>query len=85
MNISKIVFEKEDGEEVEFSLAEVKALRKQLNSLFEEKVTFLPAAPLVVERYRQPPPYVPVPTWYSNDTINVSKTSSSCTSAVALK
>jgi len=65
--IKKVVIEA-GGKEFNLSLEEAKALRDILNSTFpEEKTTYIPYAPIIIERERQP--WGPLVTWYSNDTL----------------
>jgi len=39
---------------VKLSIAEAQKLRTQLNDLFGEKITYVPSAPIIIERDRWP-------------------------------
>lgn len=38
------------GKTVKLTIAEAQELRKQLNELFNEKITYVPSAPAIIER-----------------------------------
>ncbi len=62
LKLTKIALETKDGKQVELTIEEAKELHDQLHTLFGEKTTYIPSAPIVIERDRWHPPYQPF--WY---------------------
>ena len=59
LKLTKIALETKDGKSVELSIDEDKELHDQLHELFGSKTTYIPSAPIIVERdiWRQMRPY----------------------------
>ena len=68
LKLTKLSLETKDGKQVELSIDEARELHEQLHSLFGEKTTtYIPSAPVIIERDQWRPPYQPY--WYGDGII----------------
>ncbi len=68
LKITKLLLETKSGKEIFLELDEAEELYQQLELLFGKKETFIPLAPIVIERDKWNSPYIPRPIWCSSNT-----------------